>query len=258
MNLPVAAGIVTMHGRRVGVEQGGVTDNHREPIEARLGRPLREYWLERARQHTQDTYVTVGLSKFPEDLRTYEHIIWETRANVVVEIGTQFGGSALWFRDRLLSFSRYRPDLPSPLVISIDVDTTLARENLATVDPHYQETIRLLEGDVRDGTVALAARREVPGGSRCLVVDDSAHTYETTSAALRNFATLVPVGGYFVVEDGSVDIEDMRLHGMWPQGVLPAVDDWLATDAGSAFVRRRDCEYYVMTCHPRGYLQRQR
>jgi cephalosporin hydroxylase len=235
-----------------------MTDNSREPIEARLNRPLREYWLERARQHTDDTYLGVGLSKFPEDLRTYEHLIWETRANAVVEIGTQFGGSALWFRDRLVSLCRYRPDLPAPVVVSIDVDVSVARRHLAAVDPDYEQTIKLLEGDVQDASIALAAQGELPEGSRCLVVDDSAHTYETTSAALRYFAGLVPVGGYFVVEDGAVDIQEMRLYDTWPHGVLPAIDEWLASEPGSAFVQRRDSEHYVMTAHPRGYLQRVR
>ena len=68
---------------------------------------LRDYWLARAAQHTSDSYAGVPLSKFPEDLRTYEHLLWETRADTVIEIGTQAGGSALWFRDRLLANRRY-------------------------------------------------------------------------------------------------------------------------------------------------------
>ena len=57
----------------------------------------------------------------------------------------------------------------------------------------------------------------------CFVVEDSAHTYETTLAALGSFARFVPQGGFFVVEDGCVDIEEMRLAPDWPRGVLPAM-----------------------------------
>src|SRR3954471_9382448 len=62
---------------------------------------LREYWIARAAQHTRDSYAGVPMSKFPEDLRAYEHLLWLTRPSTVLELGVQFGGSSLWFRDRL-------------------------------------------------------------------------------------------------------------------------------------------------------------
>jgi len=225
------------------------------PVEARLDQRLGDYWLERVRQHTIDSYVGVELLKFPEDLRAYDHVLWDTGANVVVEIGTKSGGSALWFRDRLTALARYRPNLPAPLVVSLDLDNGSARDNIARVDPAYEATIRLLDGDVRDDAAIAVVEREIPRGSRCLVVEDSAHVYDTTLAALRNFSHLVASDCCFVVEDGCVDIEEMRLDENWPRGVIQAIDDWLATEMGSRFARRRDLERYLLTCHPRGFLQ---
>jgi cephalosporin hydroxylase len=88
------------------------------------------------------------------------------------------------------------------------------------------------------------------------VVEDSAHRYETTLASLRGFARFVPVGGYFVVEDGCVDIEEMRGSDDWPRGVLPALHEWLETPEGSAFEVRRELEMYGVTAYPEGFLQR--
>ncbi len=70
-----------------------------------------------------------------------------------------------------------------------------------------------------------------------MVVEDSAHAYDTTMAALVGFAGFVPAGGFFVVEDGCVDIEPMRLRSTWPRGVLPAVDEWLMTPEGAVVGR---------------------
>ena len=78
------------------------------------------YWKRRAEQHTGDSYVGVPLSKFPEDLRVYEHLIWQQAPNTIVEIGTQSGGSALWFRDRLYLLQRYGRVRSDPLVITVD------------------------------------------------------------------------------------------------------------------------------------------
>lgn len=88
------------------------------------------------------------------------------------------------------------------------------------------------------------------------MVEDSAHTRFTTTAALRGFSRFVSPGSFFVVEDGCVDVEAMRVSDDWPRGVLPALHDWLETPAGAEFVVRRDLELYGISCHPRGYLQR--
>jgi cephalosporin hydroxylase len=227
------------------------------PVTTSLSETLREYWLKRADQHTHDSYAGVPLSKFPEDLRVYEHLIWQTKANVVIEIGTYHGGSALWFRDRLLALARYLR-VEEPRVVSIDRDTETALRNIEALDPNHDDTITLIEADVCDPELPARVERLLPRRPMCLVVEDSAHTYETTTCALRGFSRFVTPGGFFVVEDGCVDVEEMRLSDDWPRGVLAAVHDWLATPAGSRFHVRRDLELYGVSCHPEGFLQRVR
>jgi cephalosporin hydroxylase len=225
-------------------------------MEERLGQPLLEHWRHRIYDVFSDRYAGVLTMKFPEDLRVYEHLLWDSGADVVIEIGCHSGGSALWFRDRLEALRRYRRAAAPARVVSIDLDTAPARKNLVAVDPAFEETIALLDGDVTDPGLPERVAALLPDGARCLVVEDSAHTYETTSAALRGFARFVPSGGWFVVEDGCVDIEPLRLVPDWPRGVLPAIADWLATPEGTDFRVRREAERYGLTCHPGGFLQR--
>lgn len=225
------------------------------PVVAGLDTDMRSYWLARAAQHTDDSYAGVRMSKFPEDLRVYEHLLWASAADVVVELGAQFGGSALWFRDRLRALEHYGR-IRRSRVISIDIDVTTAREELSAADPNYAETITLIQSDVQDPTLPDEVAQLLPAGAQCFVVEDSAHTYDTTWAALTGFAQFVPVGGYFVVEDGCVDVEEMRLDEAWPRGVLPTLERWLASPEGAAFAVRRDLERYGLSCHPRGFLQR--
>ena len=77
-----------------------------QPVKTDLDETMRDYWLKRAAQHTGDSYAGVGMSKFPEDLRVYEHLLWESAATAVIEIGAYSGGASLWFRDRLAAFAR--------------------------------------------------------------------------------------------------------------------------------------------------------
>ena len=224
-------------------------------VGAPLSGTVRDYWVSRINQHTDDTYLGIPLSKFPEDLRVYEHLLFQSRAQVVVEIGVQHGASALWFRDRLRTLHSYGA-IPSYRVIGIDVDLRAARANLERIDPAWAESIELVEADVLDPEAASAVAESIPDGTPCLVVEDSLHAHDTTLAALRGFAGLVQPGGYFVVEDGCVDVEELRLEPGWPRGVLPALHDWLETPAASGFRVRRDLELYGVSCHPEGFLQR--
>jgi cephalosporin hydroxylase len=125
--------------------------------------PLLEYWRARVAQHTTDSYAGVGLSKFPEDLRTYEHLLWLQRTDTVIEIGTQAGGSALWFRDRLRTLASYKRITQGPRVISIDLDQTRAREKLQRADPGYASQIVLVEGDVRANRDGSRSNRDERG-----------------------------------------------------------------------------------------------
>ncbi len=225
------------------------------PVGATLSVTVLDYWRDRIRQHTDDSYLGIPMSKFPEDLRVYEHLLWESRPQVVIEIGVQHGASALWFRDRLRTLHAYGR-IGSYRVVGVDVDLRAAAANLERVDPAWRESVELIEGDVLDPVLPALVREAIAPSMPCLVVEDSLHTYDTTTAALRGFAQFVRPGGYFVVEDGCVDVEELRLDGDWPRGVIPAIEDWLRTDGGERFAVRRDLELYGITCHPNGYLQR--
>jgi cephalosporin hydroxylase len=171
----------------------------------------------------------------------------------VIEIGTRHGGSALWFRDALAAAAHYGR-IRGFRVITVDTDLGPSSSALADADPEH-EGIEIMEGDARDSGLPARVAGVVPKNARCFVVDDSAHDYETTSAVLRGFARFVRPGGFLVIEDGVVDIEELRFKE-WPRGVLPAIRDWLSTPEGSEFVVRRDLEFYGVTSSPSGFLQR--
>ncbi len=226
-----------------------VVSRHRDSV--------RQLWMSRVHQSVQDFYAGAPLSKFPEDLRVYEHLIWESNPSAVIEIGSYHGGSALWFRDRLRTLASYGR-IRDPIVVSVEVEPERAVKALDAADPHWPDSIKLIAGDVRDPTTIGKVADLVPPGTQVLVTEDCAHVYETTRAALEGFAGFVQPGGYFVVEDGCVDIDELRLHDDWPRGVLQAVRDWLRTDPGYQFCVRRDLELYGLTSNPEGFLQRLR
>jgi len=217
---------------------------------------LAAFWRSRIELHGRDTYAGVRMSKFPEDLRTYEKILWERAPRVVVELGVQYGGSTLWLRDRLFDFQRYR-SRPAPLVIAADIDLTEARKSFDDLPPEGTAGIELLEGDIRDDRLLAEIRAMVPDDAEVLVIEDAQHDATTTFAALRGLAPLVRAGGYYMVEDTCVDVETLRVNSQWPRGCGTALEQWLADDPlGRRFRRRSDLQPYGLTCHPGGLVQR--
>lgn len=213
-------------------------------------------WRSRIELRARETYAGVRMSRFPEDLRIYERILWERAPRVIVEIGVQYGGSTLWFRDRLFDFQRYR-SRPAPTVIAVDMDLTEARESFDELPPEGTAGIEMLEGDIRNEDMLAEIREMIPREAEVLVIEDAQHDAPTTLAALHGLAPLVRAGGYYIVEDTCVDIELLRVNSEWPRGCGSALEEWLVTDAlGRRFQRRPDLQPYGVTCHPGGVVQR--
>ncbi len=231
-------------------------------LERDLSESFGSYWRRRADHHSNDSWAGVPMSKFPEDLRTYQHLLWESRADTVIEVGTKWGGSLLWFRDQLRTNASYGR-IASPAVVGLDLITGPAETTLDRADPTWREQITLIEGDMNEAATLSRIRAALPADARCLIVEDSAHTGETTRAALDALSPLVPTGGYFVVEDGIVDVPEVHPEppliiqtGIRTGGVLAAIDEWLQTDQGAEFKLRPDLELYGITSNPGGFLQR--
>ena len=218
--------------------------------------PVEAYWRRRLAQHTGDWYAGLRLQKLPEDLRVYEHLLWASAPDAVVELGSHRGGSTLWFRDRLAALDRYRPAARPRRVVAVSEDTGPAREGVSLRDPDWSGSISFVEGDVLDPDLPARVAAALPPGASCLVVEDTAHRYDTTLAALTGFSPLVAPSGFFVVEDGVVDVPALAPAGSGDGGVLRAVADWLTSPAGTGFEQRRDLELYGLTSSPQGWLQR--
>jgi cephalosporin hydroxylase len=234
------------------VSAAGIPD----PIALKHSAPISKLWQARLTQQYQDTYAGVPLSKLPEDLRVYEHIMWLSAPEVVIEVGAQFGASALWFRDRLRALERYRR-IGVGRVISVDIDVAEARMQLSSADPNWRETITLIESDIADPALPARIAELIPAGTPVLLSEDSAHEEATTLAALKGLARFVQIDGFIVVEDGYIDVDGLRPDDpSLPRGVLPAIEAWRVSEDGRRFRERPDLEVYGLTSNVHGFLQR--
>jgi cephalosporin hydroxylase len=237
-------------------------------LEDALDFSIRDYWgsLYAAKRGFQDVpptnYRGSLMLKIPSDLFTYESILWDVRPELIVEIGTLEGGSALWFHDRL-HLLKVKGLIENFQVVSIDLHPRQPDDGFFERCPDAAGTLKFLHGDARAEGIVETVRELGRSRAPCLVVDDSAHDKTTTLDLLRAYGDMVSVGSYFVVEDGVVDmprlcdaiapVRSERNQKSWPTGVGAAINEWLSERKDFRIDRSREA---TVTCNPCGYLKR--
>ncbi|MBN2704897.1 MAG: class I SAM-dependent methyltransferase [Deltaproteobacteria bacterium] len=211
---------------------------------SRLNRMNLAGWLEyHQRKVVFDKVSWMGVPTLKNvlDLWIYQELIVSLRPDLIIEMGSFKGGSTLYLAHLLDQLGHGR-------VISVDLDHS------SFMAEHHR--ISTLTGSTQDPMV-IARLRQAAAGQTVMLIHDADHSYEMVLADLRIYADLVSKKSYFIVEDGVVDLfsEDSRLGStMGGPGPLPAVRDFLSED--KRFIIDRDCERYLLTYNPCGYLKK--
>ena len=187
---------------------------------------------------TKATWMGTQALKNPLDLWVYQEVMAETRPELVVETGTYRGGSAHY----LASICDL---IGAGEVISIDI------EPLRDDYPQHPR-ITYLAGRSSTHPDVLADVRARVDGRRTLVILDSDHSQGHVEAELEAYSPFVPVGCYLIVEDSNIG----QIRKDLMPGPLQAIETFLAKTA--EFVVDRDCEKFLITFNPSGYLRRVR
>jgi cephalosporin hydroxylase len=177
--------------------------------------------------------------KCPLDLWVYQEIITQQRPDFIIELGTRFGGSALFLASIL--------DLiGSGTVITIDVDDTVAHRR-----PLHQRII-YKSASTTDPSTVRDIETMIPPGSRTLLILDSNHSRDHVLNEMRAYAHLVSLGGYMIVED--TNINGHPTYAEYGPGPFEAVEAFMAER--NDFVIDHGCERFLLTLNPNGYLKR--
>ena len=183
------------------------------------------------------TYHGITTLKNPFDVWIYQEIVCERRPDLIIEIGNYFGGSTLLLAHICDSVGHGQ-------VLAIDRDQS-------KIHPEVRNHARIsfLEGDACFLFSKVQTLAERLG--EILIIEDSAHTYETSLAILNTYSSLIKPGGYFIVEDGICH------HGLelGPNpGPCEACETFVLNN--NDFKIDREREKFLLTWNPKGYLRR--
>ena len=213
----------------------------RDEYDERFAMTLRQWLIMHQKEIVFDkmTWMGTKIWKNPLDAWIYQEIIHEIRPDVVIEIGSAYGGSTRYFADLLGLVGK-------GIVVSIDIDRSKY---------HLEhERVIILTGNSSDPHI-ISQVKEICSGRRTMVIQDGGHSKAQVLSDLENYSEFVTLHSYFIVEDGIVDLfypEDGL--GFEEEGPLAAIEEFVSKRAD--FEIDRTMERYLITYNPKGFLKR--
>ena len=172
------------------------------------------------------------------DLWTFQEVISHLRPGLIVETGTNRGGSALFCAHLCDLLGRGK-------VISIDITRMH--------DIEHPRATFLLGSSIADDVIDAVRRRVDEAEGPIMVVLDADHRAAHVEAELEAYAPLVSPGSYVLVQDGIIDT--LPTARSERPGPLVAVRRFLSRhpefEVDDALSRR-----FRITSHPMGWLKR--
>ena len=182
--------------------------------------------------------------KNPCDLWMMIELLQRIKPSVLVETGTHHGASALYFAEMMKL-------LGSPIrIVTVDINPKWLVDPAAYgIDSVVgYSTDEAVIGKVKD--IVAKAVQQNPGP--VMVTLDSDHSESNVTRELELYAPLVTPNSYLIVEDTNVNGHPAAAdHGPGP---WESVHKFLA--ANPQFVRDPDCQRYLLTFFPDGWLRR--
>ena len=187
--------------------------------------------------HHQVTYKEIKAIRCPFDYVIYQMIINEVKPDLVIEIGTNIGGGALYIAD-LLDINR------KGILHTIDI--------VDMIDPKVKEhnRIKFFSKGWEDYDLKLTK-----GFETVLIIEDASHLYKDSIGILNKFHELVSVDSYFIIEDGIIN--ELGLEKEYEGGPLKAIREFLPSHP-EYIVDRKWCDMFGKnaTFNVNGYLKK--
>lgn len=172
------------------------------------------------------------------DLWVIQEVISRLKPSLIIETGTNRGGSSLFYAHLMDLLGHGR-------IITIDVEK---------LHEHYHPRIEYLIGSSSGPEVIARVQSAVQNtDGPVLVILDSDHSQSHVTQELGLYHPFVTPGSYLLVQDGIIDTLSRFAHAR--PGPLPAILEFL--DQHPEYqVDAALCEQFPITHHPQGWLKR--
>ena len=176
----------------------------------------------------------IKIYKYPSDILLYQEIIFKHKPDVIIETGTLYGGSALYF-------ARLFDILGKGEIITID--------NIKREVPEHPR-IKYIISDSTDTNLIHKLKQECRNKT-VMVILDSDHHKEHVLKEMELYKDLVTVGQYMAVEDGAVG--GHPVYKNFGEGPFEAVEEFIKTNKNFRINKKIENKF-LFSQNTNGYL----
>ena len=183
-------------------------------------------------------WLGVPTIKCPLDCWIYQEIIYQIKPDLIIECGTSYGGSALFFASLFDLIDNGK-------VITIDISEEIKNK------PQHKR-IQYLIGSSTSNYIIEQVKSQISANDKVMVMLDSDHKKAHVLDELKIYSEFVSKGSYLIVEDSNING-----HPVLPNfglGPMEAIEDFLKEKKN--FIIDKSKEKFYMTFNPNGYLKR--
>lgn len=185
-----------------------------------------------------------GLPMFqnPGDLLAISDLLWRIQPELLVEIGSGYGGSTIFYKGLMRDYNEQ--------AVLVSIDDNPPYQTMLDHPLGKSPMLQLLHGQSRDERVLSAVRLAARSAERIVVMHDGSHSFEQVYADLLVYSELVTLGSFLIVQDTKLDRIERK------PGPLAAVRQFLNGPGKGRFVIDRGWEYFLYSQHHKGFLRR--
>ena len=195
-------------------------------------------------KQTYDNTYWMGIRsmKCPLDLWIYQEILFKTRPDIIIETGTNEGGTSLYLANICDLMNNGE-------IITIDISSPKDKPEHKRV--HYVHGDTTSEKTI-EKIHQLIEKMDIKSDTKIMVILDDEHSEDHVFQEIEIYGKFVTPGNYLIVEDTA-----MGGHPVWPElegGPMEAVERYMKNNHD--FEIDNDQEKFLLTFNPKGYLKK--
>jgi cephalosporin hydroxylase len=212
-----------------------------------LVRADKHYWIH------QPNWFGEPVLQLAQDIVALQEIVYATRPDYIVEVGTAWAGSLLFYSS-LMEVLGGRKIIGVDIFIPPDLRRRIGRFK------RLSRRIQFVEGSSIDPDIVAKVKKLVGRSKKVLVHLDSHHSHDHVLAELKAYAPLVGKGQYLICGDTIIEyMGDANRSRPWGPGDNPLTAQRAFMRGNKDFVIDRAVEDKLLfSCNPDGYLRRVR
>jgi len=224
----------------------------------KLKNHAKKFFLESYSNKYSYNYYYFGrpIIQYPQDIMSLQEIIFETKPDLIIEIGIAHGGSLIFNSSMLNLLNLFKKK--KRMVLGIDIE--IRKKNLTAIKKHpLNNIIKMIEAESTDIKTVEKVKKITSKFNKVLLILDSNHIHEHVLKELNYYTKMISKNSYCIVFYTILNNLPDKLMKNRPwnkkNNPMTAVNEFLKNNKKFKIEKKFENKN-VITCMPNGLLKK--